>query len=154
MANDSEAGVKEILYSIDKSDHQPYSQPFSISEDGVHIIDITALDNVDNTNNDKLIVFTDNKGPEIYTLFTTSPRDFIVRDNSKIPVYPSFVGLFVSATDPYSGYDKMFYSINGSPEKQFSGYISNFKGDTKITITCYDRLGNTSKTQIEFVVKD
>jgi hypothetical protein len=48
----------------------------------------------------------------------------------------------------------MTYSINGSKEKPFTGFLSGFDKTNVVIIKAYDKLGNESKAQIEFGIKN
>jgi len=47
-ASDSPAGVSEILYSVDEETLSPYTTPFTIKEEGLHIIRYKAIDKAGN----------------------------------------------------------------------------------------------------------
>ncbi len=150
-AIDPEAGVKEILYSLNKNEMKKFEQAFSIDSDGFYLIDISAIDNVDNINNTQLLVIVDNQGPSLYSLFSAPSCGSNSADNSKvIQIYPQSVGLFISATDNHAGYDKMFYSLNNSPLKQFTGFLTNFFPKNQLKVIAYDKLGNQSELHLSF----
>jgi hypothetical protein len=69
-------------------------------------------------------------------------------------LYPGHVGLFISATDIESGYERMTYILNGSKEKQFTGFISGFNKINDVIIKAYDKLGNESRAEIKFGIKN
>jgi hypothetical protein len=46
--SDLESGIEKVKYSVDGGAEQPYSQPFSISEEGEHRLAITSVDRVGN----------------------------------------------------------------------------------------------------------
>lgn len=151
-AKDAEAGVSKIQFNIDNKDQTEFSSPFSIESEGLHTIVYTGYDNVDNSNTETFFVVVDNSGPDIFSCFSTSSKGKL--NDKNLVVYPSHVGLFISAKDNVSGYEKMFYSINGSKEKPFTGYLSNFIRSTSLIVKAYDKLGNESSTEIDFAVKN
>ena len=75
-------------------------------------------------------------------------------NGKELDQYPKHVVLFLSSTDSYVGYDKMYYSLNGSSEKLFSGQIKNFilEKDYLLKVKALDKLGNQTKKEIEFSI--
>ena len=151
---DTESGMNNIQYKIDGGESKTYSSPFSIEQEGFHNIEYVGTDNVENTTNSSIAFMVDNTGPSIYERFSTLPKGSVSEQGKNIILYPAHVGLFISATDIESGYDRMTYIINGSKEKPFTGFISGFNKINNITIKAYDKLGNESKAQIEFGIKN
>ena len=148
---DSEAGFKNIVYKIDGSSEIDYQNPFSIEQSGMHEISFTGFDNVDNSSNRSFKVFVDSNGPSIFPRFSTQSKGKSNDGEKENILYPAHVGLFIAATDIESGYDQLTYSVNGSKEKAFSGFINGFsKKSNLVKVTAYDKLGNTSEINIEF----
>ena len=97
----------------------------------------------------------DNSGPEVFSRFSIIPKGNSIVNDKNIVSYPSHVGLFIAATDKESGYGRMVYSLNGSKEKVFTGYLENFsKNDNNVTIKAYDKLGNETVSTLEFAIKN
>jgi hypothetical protein len=153
-AIDNEAGLNNIQYKIDGKEAQIYKSPFSISEEGNHVVEYTGTDNVDNTSTSSIHLMVDNSGPVIYPRFSTLPKKVLQDQGKTKTIYPGYVDLFVAATDIESGYEKMTYSINGSKEKQFNGFINGFSKNNEIIINAYDKLGNESSVKLEFSIKN
>jgi hypothetical protein len=117
----------------------------------MHEVKFTGYDNVENTNNASFKIFTDNKGPELSYSFSTQS---LGKNENGLVVLPAHSGIFVSAVDKESGYDRMVYSLNGSKVKEFSGFISSFgKKENQLTITAFDKLGNSSELKIEISIR-
>ncbi|MCX7987321.1 MAG: hypothetical protein N2662_10320 [Bacteroidales bacterium] len=152
-ANDSEAGLNEILFSVDKKDYQKYESSFGVESDGRHLLDISASDNVDNITSQSLIIFTDNQGPNVYTLFS-SPSYPISHQNETRYVYPSYTKLYISANDNHTSVQKITFSLNNSPEKELTGFLTGFKGQNNLKISAWDMLGNKTSINLEFFVGD
>ncbi len=152
-AKDLESGLNYIQYKIDNDNPKTYSASFSIEQEGFHKIEYTGYDNVDNTTTANFSLMVDNSGPIIYPRFSTAPKGKTTINGKSLPLYPPHVVLFIAATDLVSGYDYMTYSINGSKEKRFTGYLGNFFKDNEVVIKAYDKLGNESVTKIEFGIK-
>lgn len=151
-ASDNESGIENIKYAVDNGDLKLYETPFSIKEEGVHKVDITAIDKVDNSNNNSFTVVVDNTGPEIYSRFSVPKTGTKMFEGKELNVYPGYVVLFLAATDMVAGFQKIFYRLNQLPEKPYEGYIDNFaKGkNVKVTIKAMDKLGNSTEEIVEF----
>lgn len=149
--NDQEAGMGHISYSIDGINEVEFTTPFSIEQAGLHEIKFTGFDNVENSSNASFKLFVDDKGPEMSVKFSTQN---LGKDENNLTIYPSHVGVFISSSDPESGYDRMNYSLNGSKEKAFTGFVTGFNGaKNHLRITAFDKLGNSSTMELEFSVK-
>ena len=149
---DNESGLNNIQYVIDNKDSARYLAPFSITKEGQHSIDYIGTDNVDNTTTQNLKVMVDNTGPKLIPTFSIAPKGTVIENGKTLDVYPGHVCLFVAATDVESGYDHMSYSLNGSSEKLFTGFLGGFPPKSNITIKAYDKVGNETQLKLEFVV--
>ncbi len=155
-ATDTESGINRIEYIIDGGEIKVFREPFKISEEGPHIVEITGYDNVDNTSMSSFAVITDNTGPEIYSRFSVFSNGKENFNGKTINSYPHHAILFLSATDGVTGFNKMYYSINGEPEKNYNELIKSFpqKGMYKIKIRALDKLGNETTDEIDFTIND
>lgn len=151
FASDDEAGLNEILFSIDKKEYNKYTAPFTIEKEGTHHLDISASDNVENISTQSILLYTDNEGPKIYTLFSTPSYPLPLLDSIQM-IYPPYCKLFVSATDLHTSVQKMTYSLNHSPEKPLTGFLTGFKGRNHLLIRAWDMLGNESTLTLEFFI--
>lgn len=152
LASDAESGLNKISYSIDNGDISEYTEPFGIENEGMHKISINAADKVDNTNSNSFYIVVDNSGPAIFSRYSVPSINKKIVDNESFEVYPNYVVLFLSATDQVPGFDKMYYSINKSAEKPYSGLISNFSinKEYEIKIRALDKLGNDTEQIVKF----
>ncbi|NJK86306.1 MAG: hypothetical protein HC906_10375 [Bacteroidales bacterium] len=155
-ASDSESGLSKIVYSMDGQPEQEYQGEFSIAQSGTHQVSITGYDNVENTSHSDFYVVIDNTGPEIFSRFSINPTKTIDVDGVKMEEYPPHAVLFFSSTDMVVGFEKMYYSINGSPEKLYAGYINTFpqKGVYNVNVRALDKLGNETKQTVTFSIGD
>lgn len=148
---DVESGISNIQYTIDNKDSVTYKAAFTINIEGFHSIDYIGADNVDNTTTQNFKVMVDTTGPVIFSRFSILPKG-TMKDNEKtLDIYPKHVCLFIAATDAEVGYDHMSYSLNGSPEKAFNGFLNGFAKQNEVVIKTYDKLGNQTTTRLEFV---
>lgn len=150
---DDESGMNNIQYKIDATELLPYSNAFSIVNDGLHTIEYIGTDNVENTNNSTFKILVDNSGPVIYPRFSSPPKGTRIDNGKTIDIYPGHVDLFIAATDMNAGYDHMSYILNDQIEKPFSGFIKGFGTNNKLTIKAVDKLGNETISIIEFDVQ-
>jgi len=153
FATDKESGVNRITYTLDKGEETTYGDGINIEKEGFHTIEYFGYDNVNNSNQDEFFFVVDNTGPEIFARFGILSIDNKKTDDGRtLNVYPDHVALFLSATDKYVGYDKMYYSVNGGPEKLYAGTIFDFlpKTEYKVKVRALDKLGNESTKDFEF----
>jgi hypothetical protein len=154
-AKDDGSGHKRIEYSIDNEALQEYVEPFSINKEGAHTVNYIGYDNVDNSSTNSFICVEDNTGPEIFFRFSMISEKTKVVDHKKYDVYPPHVVLFLSSTDTLVGFDKMTYSVNGSPSRSYNSLIKDFNENQvyHIDVKSFDKLGNQSEKMVEFFVE-
>lgn len=155
QARDYEAGVKKIDYIIDDKESATYEQPFSVKKEGHHSIQFMGYDNVENSNKSSFTFILDNTGPEVFHRFSVVSEISKREGLKKYDVYPEHVVLFISATDQFAGYDKMFYSLNGGQEQPCYGQIKDFRpGKTyDVKIRALDKLGNSNEYSFGFAIE-
>lgn len=148
-AKDAESGLQKITYSIDGQNEEiDYTTPFTLPESGVHRIDYFGYDNVNNRNRDEFYLVVDNDPPRIIPTFSISP----VGRQGDTDVYPSFVTVFLAATDEKVGYKRILYSINEGRERTYAGLIEGFQPDKEyvIRVRATDNLGNEAIEEVRF----
>ncbi|MDR2037223.1 MAG: hypothetical protein LBQ60_04800 [Bacteroidales bacterium] len=159
-AVDAESGTQYMSYSIDdQKEEVRYTEPFSVKESGTHVVKYFGYDNVNNRNSDQLEITVDGEGPEIFHTFSIQRIDKeggVSSDPEFVGEYPSYMMLYLAATDLLTGGADIFYSINGQPEVAYVSPIKNFqKGQSyTIVITAKDKLGNMSEKTIKFKTTD
>lgn len=147
-ATDKESGFNHFEYSIDNRETNSYTSGISLNQEGTFTVAYIGYDNVDNTAQDKFAVLVDNTGPEIFYRFSAPSLV------SGVETYPIHASLFVSATDKLTGFSHMTYTLDGKPAAPFTGYIAGFtKGNHKLVVKAYDKLGNESEKVIGFEVR-
>lgn len=140
-ASDVSTNVDYIEYKVDDGAFNRYTEPFSLTGDGVHQIVYYAVDTVGNKEPDStLTVVIDDTAPEI-----------TLANNSK--TYTSASKLFASgkseitlaASDNLCGLKVIRYSINGGAMQDYSGpIIANQNGSFTLEYTAKDNLGNAT----------
>lgn len=148
-AFDPESGLQKITYTIDGvGEETSFKEPFGIIKGGTHRVNYFGYDNVNNRNVRDIVFVVDNEGPEIFTTFSTNP----VERYSDYDVYPSYINIFLAATDKETGYDEIRYSVNGSKELPYLGVLRGFDKNKEYTIgiSAFDKLRNRSFKQVKF----
>jgi len=158
---DYESGVKVTDYSVDGS-KKTYNGAFTIPNEGYRKITFNATDRVNNVEQVKeSFVFVDNTPPVIYHNFSIKPVSQTTKNGKTYDVYPNYTRLFLGATDRKVGTQKIQYSINGDPFKDYSSpytldvsELLLFKSKKKysVTVKAIDKLGNENEKLIEFYV--
>jgi hypothetical protein len=148
---DDESGPAFINYKIDKSSVFTYTQPIQIAEEGIHTIDFTSFDKVNNSTSKSFFVLVDNSAPKIYYNFSTERID----TKSGRPAYPLGALLYLAATDDLTGTKAIYYRLNGKTEILYGQpIVLATKDNNTITIRAVDSLGNQSAEEVvEFFIK-
>ncbi len=155
-ADDPESGLQYISYQIDdKAGETNYDQPFTLEGSGVHEVEYFGYDNVNNRNVDKFVMIVDDTPPEIGVQFSVAP-DPSQSKGDGVPVYPSYVNIFLTSTDTQTGAEKITYTLNGGTERNYIQVISGLKkGQTfQLTVKSVDKLGNEQVKTVEFRTTD
>ena len=150
-ASDGESGLKSVTYSINRETAEnPYSDPFSITEEGPYTLEYFGYDNVNNRNVDEFFFQVDATAPDIFFQFTVGS----INTREGLDVYPSDAGLFIAATDRKAGLANIYYSINGGAEKAYGNLINGLRRNKQHTIKAraIDRLGNESTSEVSFYI--
>jgi len=154
-ASDSESGVNRVEYAVDGSTPTPYRLAFRLENEGRHKIRATGYDNVENTSYTEFDVITDNTGPAVSVHFSIRPVDKRIIEGNTLEVYPGHTVVFLSCTDDRTGYDALYYSLNGAPEKKYLAPIGSFTagGNYNLNIRAVDKLGNETHQHITFIIE-
>lgn len=146
-AFDPESGLQKITYSLDGGQNEVlYTEAFGFDQDISGQIEFYAYDNVNNRNVGNVRFLVDNTGPELFYKYSVQAN----KDEEGNDVYPSYLSLFIGASDSKTGSDQIFYSINEGAEKPYTGIISGFKKNEiyKIRLRALDKLGNESSDEL------
>ena len=157
-AIDAESGVKDIGYKINGGQGQTYDGPIKLEEEGHYTIDFYGTDQVNNRNTKTFFFVVDNTGPQIEHILSMEPVGKIVldeKDGNPINVYTKGVKLFLGATDKTIDTDKIYYSIDGAKEIEYTRPVTiNKKGLVTYTVRATDKLGNSSALDpVEIFIK-
>jgi len=148
-ASDNLAGVKDISYQIDGAQNINYSNGFNIDKPGFHKISAICFDQVNNMGNAEFYVMIDTLPPNIILNYSYNP--FNINGNL---VYPLGTKLFIAATDAQTGVKNIYYQINNSSKKAYSGFLTfSTIGNYTITVTVSDNLNNSIAKTFNFTIK-
>ena len=146
---DKESGLKVIYYQIDNDTMLTYTKSFSLKEEGMHNIAISAYDNVDNIAIKEFEVKVDKTAPKINYVFSVPPY----QQGDKL-IYPKRVKLFITARDNMVGVRTLMLSVNNGPYKIFTNVLRDIPlGKNIVKVIAIDYLGNKSEKIISFIVK-
>lgn len=146
ITKDNLSGVKSVKYQLDSGSEITDRKPFKISQPGMHEVAYEAVDNVNNTSeNKKMSVFVDEKAPEIFNHFS------VAQNVPGKEIYPLRAKLYLAATDKQSGIRSISYKINNKKTEKYYSAIKFIKaGKYKVTIKSVDNVGNVSSRVIKF----
>lgn len=150
-ATDKDSGVKDLGYKINGASGQAYDGPIKLEEEGFYTVDFYGTDQVNNRNTKSFFFVVDNTGPEIENIMSMEPIGNITLDEKEgqnIDVYSVGVKLFLGATDKTIDTDKVYYTIEGKPEVEYTRPVAlNTKGLVAYTIRATDKLGNETRSE-------
>ena len=133
-----------VFYKLDAKEEQKYVQPFTISDEGSHVIYYYSIDKMGNKEAVKAInVIVDKTAPD--TLVTvTAP---FAKNGDKIYAAESFTYNYsISSKDNISGVGSITYSAKGEEQKQYVKPFSlNSLAPVVLEVTSEDRVGNITK---------
>ncbi len=147
-ATDRESGVQRIGYKVDAGQENTYADKVNIMEEGMHEIEYTGYDNVNNAQTKKFNFIVDNNPPIIYEHFSITP----LREETGVPIYSKHAIVFLAATDGITGNKTIHYKINGGPRRVYAGNISGFRPGQEYTISveAVDQIGNKGLKEFKF----
>jgi hypothetical protein len=154
-AIDKGSGLHRVDYKLNDNPNLPYSEPFSVDQNGYHRVSCTAWDNVENLNILNFGFGVDGKAPELFHHFSVQPHQYKVINSEKIPVFSPDLQLYIAATDDKAGVDKILVAIDEAKERIYAQPLSGFKVGqiTTIILKAIDKLGNESEKSISFWVE-
>jgi hypothetical protein len=129
----------KIEYKINGGEVKAYESPFSIPDEGIHVITYYSIDKIGNKEDEKTYkVIVDNTPPVI---MVTSNKP-VQKINEKIYISKDF-RLAITAKDEVSGLNKIEYSLNG---KDYSEYVVPFDipegGEIELKVKAIDNVNN------------
>lgn len=151
---DNKAGVKEIMYSINGEEFQPYSTPFYLPKSKSISIEAYAVDFVNNTgksNQKKKFIqpaYVDLSGPNLKHKFHGKTFNLYGQTYISDKTQISLTGY-----DSETGLKEISYQLNGQNTKKYISKISfQDAGKKKINYTGYDNVNNSNEASFEVIV--
>ena len=147
IPSDIASGVASTVYRIDSGDWQTYSASFSISVEGLHLLDFYSVDNAGNTEIQKAVsVKIDKEAPAITITYPVSEITKISRDS---------VIIEWSGADYVSGIDHYEIQVDGGNWIPMGTATSHeLKGLQdkwyNVTVKAVDKSGNTASSSTSF----
>jgi len=157
LALDGESGVAKINYTIDKGTMNLYNNEFTIPAEGLHHVDYSSADNVENSRSDNFFFIVDNTGPEIFYHMSLQKigSQKIEGKASEVLIYPIGTSFYLAATDKLVGTKAIYFTLNNLPERLFGAAVKlETKGMNTLKIRAVDELGNEKVSEVyEFIMQ-
>ncbi len=142
-----------VMYKIDAKEEQKYTAPFTLSDEGSHVIYYYSVDKMGNKESLKALnVIVDKTAPD--TLVTiTAPFS---KNGDKIYASETFTYNYaLSSKDNISGVAAVTYAAKGEEHKQYVKPFSiNSIAPVILEVTSEDRVGNITKKYTTKVVDE
>lgn len=148
---DYQSGAAQIVFQVDKNPSSNYGQPFTLENEGMHVITYTGEDKVTNSSSKNFLVVVDNTAPKIFSHFGLNK----IGTHEGKSVYPISTPLYLAATDDVVGLKSIRYSLNGGPWTDYSQVLLlTRRGKNVVELRAADKLGNeTAPEVLEFFLK-
>lgn len=150
LTSKDNVATDKILYKLNADSELEYKEPFSIYEEGKHVISYYAIDKVGNKEDPKSFkVIVDNTPPAV-NVSVSAP---VIKSGDKLYASKNFT-FVVEAKDTLSGVQSVEYSIDKS---NYQPYLTPFTipadGDISLSIKAMDNVTNFTE-KYTMVAKD
>ena len=137
-SNDETSGVDYTKYQINMGSLLDYTGTFTISDEGVHIINYYSVDNAGNQETTKTVTIKiDKTKPE--TTYALNPAN----PNGNNGWYTSNVTITLTKNDAVSGVNETWYKVDDSNLKKYNGQFTiSTDGNHAIEYYSVDMAGN------------
>jgi hypothetical protein len=142
-----------VMYKIDAKEEQKYTEPFTIGEEGSHVIYYYSVDKMGNKEALKSInVIVDKTAPESLVTITAP----FSKNGENIYASETFTYNYtISSKDNISGVGAVTYAAKGEEHKQYVKPFSiNSLAPVVMEVTSEDRVGNITKKYTTKVVDE
>lgn len=133
-----------IFYKIDSAEEVKYAGPFSITDEGTHLVQYYSVDKMGNKESVKNInVIVDKTAPEVVVTITAP----FAKTNDKIWASEKFSYQYaIAAKDNLSGVAAIQYTEGAAEYKEYmKPFIINSITPVKIAVNSEDKVGNLTK---------
>lgn len=144
---------ESVMYKIDDKEEQKYTEPFTLTDEGSHVIYYYSIDKMGNKEAMKSInVILDKTAP--VTLVTINAP--FSKNGENIYASETFTYNYtVSAKDNISGVAAVTYAVKGEEHKQYVKPFSlNSLAPVVLEVTSEDKVGNLTKKYTTKVVDE
>ena len=129
----------KMEYKIDTGEAKAYEGPFSIAEEGKHVIIYYSTDKIGNKEDEKRFKVVVDNTPPMIVVTSSKP---VLRYNEKIYISKDCT-LSIISKDDLSGVNKIDYSLNGT---DYQEYVAPFnissQGDVQLKVRAIDNVTN------------
>jgi len=142
-----------VFYKIDAKEEQKYIGPFTLSDEGSHVISYYSIDKMGNRESMKSMnVIVDKTAPETVVTITAP----FSKNGDKIYASETFTYNYtISSKDNISGVAAVTYAVKGEEHKQYVKPFSlNSIAPVILEVTSEDKVGNLTKKYTTKVVDD
>lgn len=140
-STDKSTTVDYTEYKVDSGEFTRYTEPFTLTGDGMHFITYRSVDTVGNKEADKsFAIVIDDTAP---TVSIGNEKSYVANDG-RIFV-PGNSEISLSAADNLSGVQVIRYGMNGGAQQDYTApIVSDQSGALTIEYSAVDNVGNTS----------
>ncbi len=132
----------KIEYKINEGEVKVYEGPFSLADEGTHLIAYYSIDKIGNIEDAKSYKVTVDNTPPAITVSSNKP---VLKINDKTYISKDFK-LSIEAKDTSSGVNKIEYSVNGT---NYSEYVGPFSipasGEFDLKVRALDNVNNLNE---------
>ncbi|HBD94039.1 MAG: hypothetical protein A2015_17335 [Spirochaetes bacterium GWF1_31_7] len=141
-AYDALSGVQSINYAVDSTENKEYVSAIELaSEKGLHVLAISATDNVGNTSvAAEYSYFLDIDAPVVTIASAKEPIDI----NGELVIAGS-TSIIITAIDADTGVKAVYYSVDDSDFMPYNGEFKLSSGKHTIKAKAIDLVGNTGE---------
>ena len=142
-----------VMYKLDTKEEQKYTEPFTLSDEGSHVIYYYSIDKMGNKESLKsLNIIVDKTAPESLVTITAP----FSKNGDKIYASETFTyNYIISSKDNISGVAAVTYAVKGEDHKQYVKPFSiNSVAPVVLEVTSEDKVGNLTKKYTTKVVDE
>ncbi len=134
----------EIFYKVDDQAEQKYSSPFSIKEEGAHVIYYYSVDKMGNREMQKSMnVIVDATSPQVAVTITAP----FAKTGEQIYASDKFsYNYSIESKDAMTGVASTVYSLEGQePREYMKPFVVNSPAPVKVNVASEDKVGNLTQ---------
>ena len=142
-----------VMYKIDDKEEQKYTEPFTLADEGSHVIYYYSIDKMGNKESMKSINVILDKTAPVTMVTINAPFS---KNGENIYASETFTYNYtVSAKDNISGVAAVTYAVKGEEHKQYVKPFSlNSLAPVALEVTSEDKVGNLTKKYTTKVVDE